>query len=145
MANKTITSANSQFLLAIPGVFSSPLPLQGYAADDAFSSEAISSVETSMGVDGKLSAGFAFHPVKMKIKLSPDSPSIALFEAWNAAQVAARDAYFASAVIYLPATGRKYAATSGALTSYKPLPDAKKVLQPQEYEITWESVLPAGM
>lgn len=142
---KTITSANASFILTIPALFPAPIVLQGFAADDMFTADAQSATEVSMGVDGKLSIGFAFHPIKMKIKLSADSPSVAYFDAWYAAQVVAHDAFFCSAVITMPGNGSKYVCVNGALTSYKMMPDAKKLLQAQEYDITFESVTKASM
>jgi hypothetical protein len=142
---KTITSANASFILTIPALFPAPIVLQGFAADDMFTADAQTATEVSMGVDGKLSIGFAFHPIKMKIKLSPDSPSVAYFDAWYAAQVVAHDAFFCSAIITMPGNGSKYVCVNGALTSYKMMPDAKKLLQAQEYDITFESVTKASM
>lgn len=137
---KTLTSANSVFLLTITDLFPPPIALQGYATDEAFLTDAVALTETLMGVDGHLSGGMVFNPIKMKIKFQADSPSIAIFDAWAAAQKTARDAFRANAVITLPSTGVRYVLTTGFLTSYKPLPDAKKMLEPQEFEITWESI-----
>lgn len=142
---KTITSANASFVLSLPALFPSPIQVQGFAADDMFTTDPQAATETSMGVDGKLSIGFALHPVKVKIKLSPDSPSIAYFDAWYAAQNTARDAFYCDAVITMPGNGSKYSLNNGALTSYKVAPDAKKLLQPQEMEITFESITKANM
>ena len=69
--------------------------------------------------------------------------SIAIFDNWIKTQNQVREAYAANAVIVLPATGMKYTATKGVLTKGKPLPDAKKVLQPVSYTITWESITPS--
>ena len=142
---KTITSANASFILTIPALFPAPITLQGFAADDMFTADAQNATEAVMGVDGHLSIGFAFHPVKIKLKLMPDSPSIAYFDAWYAAQATSHDAYFGNAVITMPGNGTKYVAINGALTSYKMMPDAKKLLQAQEYDITFESVTKASM
>ena len=46
-------------------------------------------------------------------------------------------------VILLIAVGTKFTMTRGFLTTYQPLPDAKKVLQPRTHSITWERVLPS--
>ena len=54
----TITSANAQVMLNVPGVFPTPVQLAGFAADDAFTQDAYDVAETRMGVDGVLSAGF---------------------------------------------------------------------------------------
>jgi hypothetical protein len=72
----TITSANSSFAITVPGVYSAPQSVQGYATDDAFAAEAVEKVETLMGIDGKLSAGYIFNPYKMTITLQADSGSL---------------------------------------------------------------------
>lgn len=136
----TITSANSQFTLSIPDVFPAPLVLQGYAADDAFTVEAFEVAEALMGVDGIMSAGYTPNVKKLTFTLQADSPSLAAIEAWVGAMETARDVIFANAVIILPSVNRTYIFTKGVLTSAKKLPDAKKVLQPVPYVITWQDI-----
>jgi len=138
--NKTITSANAEFFLSVDGLFPIPVMLEGYAADDAFSTDNLAPTETVMGVDGRLSAGFVFNPIKMKIKLSPDSNSVQIFDAWFAAMQSSRDVYFSNALINFPSLQSSFVLLHGAMTSYRTVSDAKKVVQAHEYEITWESV-----
>lgn len=139
----TITSANSVFALAITGLYPSPQILQGYAADDTFSTEAVENAEVVQGIDGHLSGGFVFNPIKQTITLMPDSPSIIIFNNWALAQLAAREVLVANASISLPSIGMKYVLTRGFLTSSKPIADAKKTLQAMPYQITWGSVVGA--
>jgi hypothetical protein len=121
-----------------------PLQLQGFAADDVYDTDPIESAEFLMGVDGKLSAGWVAVAVKQNYKLQADSPSIPnIFDVWFNAQQAVRDLFPANGVILLTAIGKKFTMTRGFLNGYKPLPDAKKLLQPQTFSITWESVQPA--
>lgn len=141
----TITAANAVFTLAVNGVFNVAQQLQQFSADDVFDTEAVESAEIMMGVDGHLSAGFVFVAVKQSITLQADSPSNLIFEAWQQAQKTARDLFFAQGGVILPSVGRAYTMTRGVLTSYPPIPDAKKVLQPRKYGITWESVSPAAI
>lgn len=139
----TITAANSVFALTITGLYTSPQILQGYATDDGFSTEAIEVAETVMGLDGHLSGGYVFNPYKQGITLMPDSPAIEIFNNWALAQQAVKEVLIANAAITLPATGKKYVLTRGFLTSFKPIPDVKKVLQSQQYQITWGSIVGA--
>jgi len=143
MANATLTVANSVYLLVIPDLFPIPQQLQGYAADDVFSTEAVDSVEVVMGVDGQLSAGWMPTPKKQTIVLQADSVSSLMFDAWQQAQEAVRDAFVADGFITLPSLGRIYTCTKGFLTSYMPIPDARKILQPRRFQITWESIIGA--
>lgn len=139
----SITGANAVVMLSIPGLFPVPVELKGFAADDIFDTDAIESAETLMGVDGVLSAGFVFVPVMQTYALQADSPSTFFFDTWWASQQQVQDVYFANGVVLLTAVGKKWTLTKGALTSYKPIPDTKKLLQPQRHRITWQSVFPA--
>lgn len=137
---KTLTSNNATFILTIPGVFNAPFQVQGFAADDMFTTDPQKPVEVTMGVDGRLSGGYVKHQIVQKIKLSPDSPSLPYFDQWLKAMDAGLDAYPAQGVVTMPGNGAQYILSNGWLTQYKNMPDAKKLLQAQEMEITWESV-----
>ena len=139
----SITSANAQYLLAIGGLFPIPQGLQGFSAEDVFATEAIDTAEILMGVDGKMSAGFIFVPIKQTVTLQADSASNAIFDAWFTAEQVAKEKFFANGVVLLTSVGSKWTLSNGVLSSYSPLPDAKKVLQPRKYQITWNSVSPA--
>lgn len=135
----TLTSANSEFALVIPGVFAAPVTLQGYATDDAFGSEDVNPVEARIGVDGRKSAGFTPYLVKMLIHLQADSASMTIFDQWNAALIAVRDDLPASGSIIAPSLNQAWTLNNGSLTRFKPVPDAKKIYDARTFEITWES------
>lgn len=135
-----ITSSNSVFVMNFGELFPIAQKLEGYATDDSFMADVVEIAQTVMGVDGKLSAGYVPNPTVMTITFQPDSPSIAKFEFLIAAMKQARDIFELSATIALPSISRSYACVKGVLTEYKPLPDAKKLLQPVTYKITWESI-----
>lgn len=143
MAALSITSATSIFFITIPGVFPTPQQLQQFAADDVFSTDALESAEVQMGVDGFLSAGFVFVPVKQQINLQANSISGDIFDQWYASQQLIKDIYPANGVVVLPSQGKKWTMTNGVMSSYMPIPDSKKVLQPRRFAITWESVTKA--
>lgn len=138
----SITAQNAVYILAVPGVISST-QLQGFSADDIFTTDVMEIAETLMGVDGKLSAGLINVPVKQSITLQADSASNSVFESWYVQMRQIRDVYFANASVTLTSIGRKYSLTNGALTGYMPISDAKKVLQPRKFTITWEAVATA--
>lgn len=139
----TITSANAIYTLAVSTIFDAPIQLQGFSADDIFTTEPLASAETIMGVDGRLSAGFVFVPVTQNISIQADSESNSLFEQWWAEQQNAKEVYEANGVIILPALGKKWTLTRGFLTSFPPIPDAAKTLRPRRYGIHWNFVSPA--
>jgi len=140
MADTTITSANSVFTLVIAGLFPAPVQLVGYATDKAFVTEGLELAEVQMGVDGRMTAGYTPTPTKQTVTLQADSPSRDIFTALIQATKTAREVFYISGSIVLPATGESFTLTRGILTNGKQIPDAQKVLQPVDYMITWESV-----
>jgi hypothetical protein len=142
MPDTTITSANSVFTITVPGLFPAPVQLQGYSAERAWNSDQQDLAETQMGVDGRMTAGYVPNPVKQTISLQADSPSKAIFKAIAAAMQSSKDVYYISGAIDLPSTGESFSGVRGVLVNFKPLPDAAKVLQPMDFAIVWESLLP---
>jgi len=140
---RSITAANSVYMLAITGLFDTPQKLQGYAADAAFASAAVRNGEIVMGVDGRMSAGFVFTPREQTINLQPDSISCDLFDQWDAAQQAAQEVFFASAIITLPGLKKSWAGIKGIMTNFTPIGDVRRVVGPRVFQITWESLLPS--
>lgn len=141
----TITSANIVFALLVPDVFPVPQILEGFAVDDAFMTDNVDSAEVQMGVDGHLSAGFTPFPVKMTLALQANSPSILVFDTWFNAMKSAKEVFRADATILVSSTRKIYTCVNGYLTGGKMLADAKKVLQPVQYTITWERINPAAV
>lgn len=136
----TITAANSVYMLSIAGLFDQPQRLQGYAADAAFSTESVETVETVLGVDGNLSAGWLPVAYTQTMQIMPDSLSSLIFEEWHNAQQSAREVFSANATILLPATGRQYTLTRGFLKGYVPIPEAAKTLRARSFSIIWASI-----
>lgn len=145
MAGNSITSANSTIMLAVATIFPVAQQLQGYTAEDIFDTDDVDLAEVVLGLDKKQSAGWIPHNIKQRFTIMPNSDSILIFDTWITAQDTLMDIYTASAIIALPSVGKKFACSNGVLTRGKVAPDAKKTLQPQTFEITWESVLPAPM
>jgi hypothetical protein len=141
----TLTGANSVITLGVVGIFNVPVQLHGFDVDDVLATAAVKSVETRMGVDGRLSGGWVATEKVQTYTLQADSESNFLFDEWVQTQEAQREAYPAFGNIILPAVGTTIALIRGFLTSYPPMPDVKKILQPRRFEITWERVLPARL
>lgn len=140
MALKTITSANSEFLLLCPQVFPVGQVLEQFDTDNAFDTEDVTPVETKLGVDGNMASGWVPHLTKMTIHFMADSDSIDTIDQIYAVQDQQREVIVLNASIWLPSVGRVYTCTNGRLTKWKPLPDAKKLLEAQTAELTWERV-----
>lgn len=139
----SLTGATAVYQLSITGLFPAPQQLQGFAADDVFDTPSIQSADVLMGVDGFMSAGFQFVPIKQTISIQADSASNDIFDQWWEASQQNQDVFFANAVVLLTALGKKWTMTRGVLTGYMPIPDVKKLIQPRKFEITWNSMSPA--
>lgn len=141
----SITSANSALFLSIPGLFTVPTQIQGFAADAAFAFEDVKPGEFRMGVDGKLSGGFTPYPNDLTISLMADSPSGFFFEQWQLAQKAIGDLYWCNGTLTIPGLSRVYTMRKGGLSGLKQAPDGKRVLEARDFKITFESIDPAGI
>ena len=139
----TITSANSVVTFTVPGLFDTPVQLQGYSADKAWDTAAVVVTETQIGVDGRKTAGLVFNPVKQTYAFQADAPSVQIFEAIQAAQRAAKDVYYINATIDLPATGESYVCNKGTLEDYNSVASAGKVLTMREFGVSWGSIVAA--
>lgn len=140
MADTTITSANSVFTLSAPVAGIVGATLEGYSTDRAFFTDARQIAEVQMGVDGRMTAGYTPMPQTMSVTLQADSPSRRIFKAIEQTMKSTREIVWLTAEIALPGPGEKYALVRGVLNNTKTAPDAAKVLQPVEYQITWQSI-----
>ena len=137
----TITSANSIVTILQSTLFPVGVNLAGYSVDKAWSTDALEIAEVQKGVDGRTTAGWVFNTVKMTFQFQADSPSIAVFQSIWQAMRAARDVYYLTGNIEIPATGQTYALVKGILKSVKPIQDAAKVLQAVDYMVEWSEVV----
>lgn len=138
--NRTLTSANVVFMLGVSGLYDTPRRLQGFSADDVTDFDALAVGETSMGVDGRLSAGFVFNAVSQNITLQADSESNDFFENWQQAERQRLEKYVAFGTILVKATGKRYTMTRGFLMSSSIVPAIRKTLQPRRFALQWEKV-----
>lgn len=125
----TLTVANSTLSLTVEGLYPQAQRIQGYAADDAFDFENVENGEYSMGIDGKLSAGFVFNEIPFTFTLQADSPSLAIFEQVYQYEVSNRTKLALNLTLALPSVGKRYDLVTGFMRSYK-APSGKKILQP---------------
>ena len=146
MAERTITSADSTYILSSADFALAATALEGYAADASFAMESVQTAETVMGVDGRLSAGWTPRPYPQTITLQPDSPSRQIFDLIAAGQDAGRTVYRLNGVITLPGNQYSHALSRGVLVGYTAIPAGQKVLQPMAFQIVWEGVktIPLG-
>jgi len=142
MAERTITAADATFVISSADFALAATILEGYAADAAFATDNADTAETSLGVDGKLSAGWVPRSYNQTITLQPDSISRSVFDLLVSAQDAARTVFRLNGVINLPGNQFSYSLSRGVLKNYTSMPNAQRVLQPMTFVIEWEKVLP---
>lgn len=139
----SISAASIVLTLSQPILFPSPQQIQGFATDDVTDIEPVKVLESMMGVDGFLSFGFVWAERNQTIVLQADSASNTFFDVINTQQEAVQDVYPLNGTMIIPSIGMKLTFTNGGMETYKPMPQAKKVLQRREYRITWNRVVPS--
>jgi hypothetical protein len=139
----SLTGSNSIITLTQAALFSTPVQLQGFAADEITDMEAAKILEHVMGVDGVLSFGFVWTERMQNITLQADSPSNAFFDQINSQQQAVQDVYPLAGTIILPGIGLKFTCVNGGLETYNPMPQVQKIVRPRKYRIVWNQVLPS--
>ena len=139
----TITSTNAVLTLSVSTIFTAPFQLQGFSADDIFTTGPLASAETLMGLDGKLSGGYVHVPVPWNISLQADSLSNDVFDQWFNTQQLNGEVYTADGVLLLPSISKKWVLTTGFLVAFPPFPDAARTLRPRRYGMMWQSVNPS--
>jgi hypothetical protein len=144
MAGYSITSSNSIIIIGVTNLLP-PTQIQGYSADDIFTSEAIDNAETIMGLDGLLSAGYVPAPVTITFQMMANSASISFFEAWFAAEQQAGDKYTGFANITVPGIGRNYTGAKCFLRNYSPLASARKVMEARSFSLQFEKLIGAAI
>jgi hypothetical protein len=101
--------------------------------------------EVLMGADGKLSAGFVPNPTPQTFTLQADSGSNEVFDFWARQQKVNRTLYKASAIVTIPSIGKSYVCSGGVFQKSKVMPDAAKILQPRQYTVIWEEIVPMSI
>lgn len=136
--NRDITSANSTAIMVVEELFPSGFAVEMFAADTAISQGDDTVAETRMGVDGKMVAGFVPSIKSITVTLEAPSPTISYMETLYQASQSNRRTYKVHLTITIPSIGKTYKYTNGVLKTAKPLPDLKKVLEPQNFAFDFE-------
>jgi len=139
--NRTITAASAVLTLGVQNLFPTPRQIQGFSADDVTDIDSLVNGETTMGVDGRLSAGFVYNPVPQSIMLQADSQSNDFFDQWQQAERQAREKFYAFGSILIVATGMRYTLVKGVLVNVSIMPAIRKTLQPRRFSLQWEKVV----
>lgn len=138
MAEMTITSANAVFTLEVPGLYDTPVTIEGYGTDAAVNVADHAPAQVQMGIDGHLSGGWTPTPKVVTVTLAADSPSRVIFEDWEEFQETAREVLPCNATFTIPSIGRRITGLRGFITQSRKHPNANQVLQAGAYQITFE-------
>lgn len=140
----TLTTANAVMTATIEALYPQAQQIQGFSADDVFGFSEVENGEYSMGIDGKLSAGFVFNEIPFTVTLQADSPSLTLFDnVWNY-EVANRTKLNQDWTVALPALGKRFTLSGGFMRTWK-APDGKKILQPGVIQLVFSRVAPSPL
>jgi hypothetical protein len=141
--SRTLTVANSVLTLAAPDLGIGPVQMQGFATDDAFDTPAVKPVEVLIGVDGRKSSGYVAYLVPFKFMLQADSPSVDIMDAIKQGMDAIQEDVELFGSLSAPSLGKLWTFNNGSLTSTKPTPQGKKLMQMLDFEITFRSIITA--
>lgn len=140
-----ITSANAETVLTVESLAPAGIVFQGYSTDAGIALDNLDVVETRMGVDGKMAAGFTPNIFAINATFEANSPSIeALSQVWSA-MTKNRRIYECTLVVTVPSVGRVYTFIRGVLKSGVPFANINRVLAPLTYGFHFESMTPTSI
>jgi len=137
--NQTITSANAVVTLRVPGLYNSPVKLEGFQTDAIVSPAQVNPVIAEMGADGHMSVGWVPTTKQITFSFAADSPSRQVMEDWYNAQEALREVMLCEVEAVLSSVNRKYTGLRGAMTTAQPGVNAQQTLRGSQFVITFES------
>jgi hypothetical protein len=136
---RDITSADAIIILTVAELFPAGFMLDRFSVDQSVVGEEETFVETRMGVDGHLAAGYVPNPKPVTLMLEADSSSVlAMNQIINVQQLIKRSLRL-HMLVTIPAQWRIYAYTNGYLKSGIVVPALKKTQEPLTYKFEFES------
>lgn len=137
--NRDITSANSTAVMYLD-IFPAGIKFEQYSADGAWTSDAYAVLETRMGVDGKMSAGYTPVEKEVTFTFQANSPTLDKLDIiWQTMEVS-KTPLFGQISIKIPSIKKQYVLANVVLMNYKLLPDAQKILEPIDVTFRCESI-----
>ena len=141
---KDITSANASATLILD-LFPAGIKLEQFSADGAWSQDGYSVLETRMGVDGYMAAGYTPVEKEITFHFQANSPSINKLNLIWQTMEATKTALWCNLTITIPSIKMTYVCANGVLLTYKMLPNAEKVLEPVDATFRFESITAAPL
>ena len=137
--NKDITSANASATLIVD-LFPAGVKLEQFSADGAWSQDGYSVLETRMGVDGYMAAGYTPVEKEVTFHFQANSPTIEKLNLIWQTMETTKMALWCNITITIPSIKMTYVCANGVLMNYKMLPNAEKVLEPIDATFRFESI-----
>lgn len=134
---RSLSSANSTFMLGAVGVFSDLVKIEGYSDESAWKLEDVTLATTTMGVDGSFSSAWIPYMTSMTLSLMPNSSSNDFFERIISYQDVIQETVELFGNIQIPSIGRKYALENGVISKMSLVPTAAKILQVKSITLIW--------
>lgn len=129
---RTVTAANSVVLFSAQGYYDTPIQLQGFQVDNAFSFGDATVGETRIGVDGKQSGGWVSHEVPVTVFLEANSVSRQQMEDFRNWMNANMETAQCTLDITMPSIGKR-AICTGFMVSQSGGTTAQKLLNGTQY------------
>lgn len=140
MANDyDITSANAICVLTVDNLYPSGIQIQNFATDSSFATSDITVAEVRMGVDGHLAAGYVPSAIDVTLSIEASSPCLEQLQNIIETQQRNKSALKCSMQITIPSRGKEYQLSNGFLLTGHMFPDGKKVLDPTNWQFTFET------
>ena len=137
--SRDITSANSTAVMYLD-IFPAGIKFEQYSADGAWTSDAYAVLETRMGVDGKMSAGYTPVEKEVTFTFQANSPTLDKLDIiWQTMEIS-KTPLFGQISIKVPSIKKQYVLANVVLMNYKLLPDAQKILEPIDVTFRCESI-----
>ena len=135
--SKNITASNSSITCACA---IGNINFEGYSADSELSAEMVKIVETRMGVDGQLSAGYV--PAIKRFTVDFEASSSSIWPLMILARLieSAKTPQPVVITITIPAVEKKFIC-SGYLTDYPPVLNIKKTLDPLSFGFDFQDII----
>ena len=143
--NIDITSANATGVLTVDSLYPAGVALENFGTDQSLALADVQMAETRMGVDGRMVAGMTPSIKQLTLTVEPVSPTLVVLDQLIKAMDQTRRIYLCGIVFIVPSIAKVFNYSVGVLQTAKPMPDPKKVLDPQNFIFHFERLTVQGL
>ena len=139
MADFNISSANATASLTVDDLFPAGIDLQMFGTDQALKQESSVIVETRVGIDGRMVAGYKPDIIRVTLTLEAASPSLQDLSVLWSAMRSRKTIYECTLVCSVPSINRVFSWSRGVLVSGTPFPSLGKDLRPTDWQFHFQN------